>query len=228
MKKIVVRALYLMLIISHAMAQSHDAIVKKYQNDTTGFIAYPYTFLLKGLKPAGNYKELEINTWVSLYADRTTEYRNVCRYPASPVKKPDTVVLSKCNLSKCFAAFNGPLFTPWYLSAETRKNQVITIENDTIALKTFLGKANNQFNAYFWLVVFNTCHLSLYESSSEIPVEIPHNVTYKKVHGGFLIRCSCRISNCPITTAKLTYFVGDDFRIILLNKQNISVYQGCT
>jgi hypothetical protein len=230
MNRISLIVLLLMISAITSTAQLPDAIIKKYKDDTTGFVSFPDGFLMENLHLPEKYKKLEINTWVSLYTPGGVkyQYRNLYRYPVLTRRLPDTAVLSKCDLLKCFAAFNGPSFSTWYISAQLKDNTLKTIGNDTVAIKSFLGNAGNEFNACLWLNVYNTCHFYLYEAASEVPVEISHLVKYKKVDNGFLILTRARISNCPISSADLTYFVGNDFRVVLISKKNISVFKGCT
>jgi len=200
------------------MAQKQD-LAKKFANDTMGFTTYPDTLLFDNLKLPKKYKKLEINEWAFTFraaGDKRPKYQysNVYRCPSHISDRHDTIVLTKCDLMKCFTACWCPSFTPWYISAQTKNGDLITI-GDTSQMKTFLGGLKNEFNAYLWL--------NLHDQSSDVPIKSSHYYKYKKVSNGFLIIYRTRISNVPATYADMTYFVGSDFRIVLISKKNIEV-----
>jgi hypothetical protein len=215
---------YCLLIFSLTAKGQHARFdpTKAYQNDTTGFTKYPDTFLLENLKLPVKYKRLEINTWVSLYTPKAYQHqhRNLYRYPAISHPTPDTMVLSKCDLLKCFTGNYGADLQPWYISAQTKKDQVVTII-DTSQLKAFLGKINNKFNAYLWLL-----HNDL---TSGTPIKTEPRFQYKIVSGGFLIKYFTTADfgtyddNDPPHHAgiEVIFFVGKDFRIVFVRKKNV-------
>ena len=218
MNKLSLTLLWMLFVTVQAMAQKQD-LAKKFASDTTGFTTYPDTFLIENLKLPKKYKKLEINTWSFMYRgaeDKRSkyEYSNQYRYPSHIADRYDTVVLTKCDLMKCFTACWCPSFIPWYISAQTKNGDLITI-GDTSQMKTFLSSLKNEFNAYLWL--------NLHDRSSGVPVRSSHYFKYKKVSNGFLISYRGRISNVPATYADMTYFVGNDFRIVLISKKHIEV-----
>lgn len=208
--------LYFLTAALQGISQQLD-LVKKYANDTTGFTTFPETPLLENLRLPGKYTKLEINTWTYFYASKNNgryKFKNVSHFPADPQKLPDTIVLSKCDLQKCFTACWCPGFIPWYISAQTLDNKTVTV-GDTSSLKAFLGSINNQFNARLWL--------SLYDKSLSVPNKTYSSFKYKKVKDGYLISYNTRIANAPATYADVIYFIGSDFRVILLSKKHIVV-----
>ena len=100
------------------------------------------------------------------------------------------------------------------MSVLTTDNKLVSI-GDTTAMKTLLTKIDDPYNAYLWLV--------LHDMKMGIPDRTRHFLAYKKVKGGFLISHNDIIETAPFTTARLTYFVGSDFRIILLSTRNVVV-----
>ena len=221
MKKLLI---YCLLIFSLAAKGQHARFdpAKAYLNDTTGFTKYPDAFLLENLKLPVKYKRLEINTWVSLYTQRTYQHqhRNLYRYPAVAHPKPDTMVLSKCDLLDCFNGNYGADLQPWYISAQTKKGQIVTV-TDTSQLKVFLGKTDNKFNAYLWLL-----HHDL---ASETPIKTEPRYQYKTVADGTLIKYFTRYDfgtyddNDPQHHAgiEVIFFVGKDFKIVFVRKKNV-------
>jgi len=222
MNKVFFAIMFLMAVTARLMAQP-NSIVEKYANDTAGFKAYPDVFLLDNMKPAKSYKRLEINTINFMYRARgdnrpQDEYRNVYSYPAIAKKSSGTIVLTKCGVLKCFSACWCPDGYPWYISAQTKDNKLITV-GDTNAVKTFLSKINDKFNAYFWLQL----HHMQYQG---IPVKASRFFKYKKVKNGFLISFRDLIETSPVTNADLTYFISNDFKIRLISTKNVVVTKG--
>jgi len=192
------------------------SIIKKYLNDTTGFTTYPDTSLLENLKLSKIYKKLEINTWASAYRRRGdnrpgTDYKNLSRYPAPAEKISDTVVLSKCEPLVCFTACWCPSFFPWYISAQTKNNKILTVA-DTSTMKIFLSKIDNKFKAYLWL--------RLYDMHEDEPVKTTHYFKYKKVKKGFLIAYNSSFGY-DRTPAYIICFVGEDFKVVLVSKKDL-------
>ncbi len=140
------------------------------------------------------------------------EYQNLYRYPASAEKLADTIVLTKCDVLRCFDACLCAAVYPWYISAETTDDRLVTV-GDTTAMKTFLGKIYNRFNAYLWLIL----HHMQYR---EIPVKTSHFFKFKKVKNGFLICYRNMMETAPLTNADLTYFISKDFKITFISKRN--------
>jgi len=180
--------------------------------DSAGFTSYPDAYVLDNLKPDHGYKQLEINTIVPGY--RRTTYRNLYRFPRTARPFPDSIVLTKSDLSKSFSIEVHPGLLNWYISALDTKNKLITI-NDTSMMKPFLHNLKNKFNAYLWF--------QLKIGSSEIPIKTVHTFSYKKVFHGYLIRYRALLTTIPVSTAELTYFVGDNFRVRLVEKKGIRV-----
>ncbi len=185
-----------------------------YKLDSTGFTFYPHTFLLDSLKLPARYRELEFNTIVSGY--KKTIYRNLNRFPKPAHLIPDKVVLSKCDPLKTFSAEVHPALLRWYISAYDSKKQVITI-NDTSLMKSFLHSLKNKFNAYLWFQVKI--------GFSEIPVRTSHTFSYKRITDGYLIRYRGLLKTAPTSTAELTYFVGDDFSVRLVEKSKFIIHK---
>ena len=223
MKTLFLYCLLIFLLAAKGLSKKFDP-VKAYQNDTIGFTKYPGKFLLENLNLPVKYKRLEINTWVSLYMftrkHYQLQYRNLYRYPAIAYPTPDTLVLSKCEPTDCFTGNYGPTLQPWYISAKTPKGEVATV-TDSSGLKLFLGKTDNKFNAYLWLL-----HN---DYTSETPIKTEPRYQYKVVAGGILIKYFTRNDfgiyddNDPQHHAgiEVIFFVSKHFKIVLVSKKNV-------
>jgi len=215
--------LFFLGVTTSVMAQQviyNSPAAKKYINDTIGFTAYPVVYLLENIKPAIACKQFEINTCWEVFSlkkqeKRTIGYKNLYRYPTPAQKIPDSAVLSKSNVSKCFASCWCPSYTPWYISVQTVDNQILTI-GDTTTLKGFLGNLDNKFNAYLWMHA--TSFLIRYQ---EEPIKTLPGFKYKKVTDGFLITYNTIDGSASWTTyVDETYLVTTDFKIIYIGKRN--------
>lgn len=199
--------------------QPTSTLVKRYEKDTQGFHAYPDEFLLAKIVPAIKFNKLEINTIWSVYRAKGDErsgyeYRNLYRYPDTDEKDRDTTALSENHYRKCFYTCWCPIGIPWYMSAQTIDNRIITID-DTTSMKRFLGNTTDKFNAFLWLFVNK---LTL-----DIPFRTSASYRYKKITGGLLIKYRSLISAGPITTAVLTYYVDCNFNITLISTKKKKV-----
>ena len=198
----------------------NSPIAKKYINDTTRFMAYPDVFLLENIKPIIACKQLEINTCWEVFSLKKQEkraigYKNLYRYPTPAQKLPDSVVLSKGDVSKCFASCWCPSYMPWYISVQTIDNKILTI-GDTSTLKGFLGNLDNKFNAYLWMQA--APFLIRYQ---EEPIKTSPGFKYKKVTDGFLIIYNTIDGSASWTTyVDEIYLVTTDFKIIYIGKRN--------
>jgi hypothetical protein len=215
MKKISI-LLFFFALVGTVKTQAQSNPAKIYANDSTGFTAYPAVGLLENLKLPVKYTQLEINTWISPYVKGKRnyhEYRNLYRYPAPAQKLADSVVLTQCDLLKCFTACLCPTIFPWYISAQAADNKQVTI-GDTSNMKTFLGSINNPFNAYLWL--------QPHDMYADIPLKTSARAKYKKVKNGYLICYKARINGYRhVAFADVTYFIGNDFRVILVSTRHI-------
>jgi hypothetical protein len=196
----------------HAQLAVDSALVRQYRADTLGFISFPQVYVLDSLKLCKRVTAREINTATS----RTT-FRNFYRYPQPTTKIPDTVVLSK-SLGG-FGTFCPPSGCAWYISAKKR-NKIITVDN-LERMSDFIGKVDNKYDAYLWLMSQTLA------ASRGIPISTTPSIKYKPVKNGYLVQFNMRISDCFITNADVTYFVGKNKKVILIRSDTTSVSQSC-
>ena len=189
-----------------------STVLKKYLNDTLGFVSFPNAILLDSIEPDNGFKKWELNTATSL-----TTFHNFFRYPKPNGNLSDTIVLSKCL--RGFGTFCPPRGCAWYISAQKRK-RIITVQ-DLNGLSNFLGTLDNKFDAYLWL----TSH-DLFDSRS-VPIVTSSSTTYKIVDGGFLITLNMRIRDCPVTNGIVIYFVGLNKKIVRIRTKVIVISEGC-
>lgn len=195
-------------------------IEKKYAHDTLGFKPYPDVFLMNYIHPAKKFIGLEINTLGERrYPTHKIGYQNLYRYPVNQEKYrlEDTTVLSKIDPAISFTACWCPSYDPWYISVKYKNNNVVAI-GDTTALKKFLGKVDNPYNAYLWFQVRGIIRYS------DIPIKTAtyKNFKYKKVKHGFLITYTAEPPNGPEdASADVTYFIGEDFKTVLVATRHI-------
>lgn len=210
MKKIFLY-LFLSSFACSCRAQADSLLAQKYLPDSLHFQSFPQAFLLDSIRPAKKYPVLELNTLLN-----RGEYRN--RYRSNGRKDiPDTVVLSKARGG--FYTFCPPGGCGWYISAQKGK-KIITIENLT-ALDNFIGTIDNKYDAYLWLVAQDLA------DSRFVPIQTKPAIEYKLVDGGYLIRFVMRIRDCPVTSGKVTWFVGSDKKIVLIKKEILEIGEGC-
>jgi hypothetical protein len=194
----------------YTQAPADSVIVATCLSDTAGFRAFPDGSLLDSVRPAKGISAWEINTAVS-----KTRFRNFYRFPAKNL--PDTVVLSECMVG--FGTFCPPNGCAWYISAR-QGNKVKTVK-DLDELSVFIGMLDNAFDACFWLLSHNLAN------SLILPLKTNSLNRYKRVKDGFLLRINMRVRDCPVTHAEVTYFVGDDKRIVKIISRITLISEGC-
>jgi hypothetical protein len=189
-----------------------SVLVRQYRDDTLDFIPFPEAYVLDSIKLCKRITTREINTATS----RTT-FRNFYRYPRPKDKIADTIVLSKSL--KGFGTFCPPSGCAWYISAK-KKRKIITVDN-LERMSDFIGKVDNKYDAYLWLESQSLA------ASRGIPVSTNSSIKYKPVKNGYLIRFNMRISDCFITYADVTYFIGRNKKVVLVRSDTTSVSQSC-
>jgi hypothetical protein len=85
----------------------------------------------------------------------------------------------------------------------------------------FLGALDNKFDAYLWLMSHDLAE------SRGIPLKTTPAIQYKKVKDGYLIKFNLRISDCHVTYADVTYYVGRNRNVVLIRSFITMVYQSC-
>lgn len=239
MKKIYLLLFILVTSIMPVMAQQiqnqadYSQLVEKYKNDTTGFTSYPDVPLLIHISPAKHISKIEINKPYStnhVYDDTIYRnghsyrnlhigpyyiaYKNLYRYPANTNKIPDSIVLSKLDLLKSFSIMDLSV-NCWYISAQMKNGRIVSV-GDTSALRSFLIKIKNPYDAYLWMEAQFTT-----EYDHEVPINASPYYKYKKVKGGFLLGCYGPTNTSFATSALKTYFIGEDFQIVIINERHI-------
>lgn len=190
-----------------------DSILKiKYFNDTVGFINFPNSLLLDSLIPneAISYWELNLNSgdenFTNLY--KSTKGENKL--------SNDTFVLTKANSS--FGTVCPPSSCSWYISTKLKNGKTETV-TDWRTLSTFIGKIDNQFDAYLWLTCFNV------SPSQNIPLKVSTSLKYKIINDGYLILVNRRVGDCPIVNADILYFVRKDKNVTFIQILK-TIYEG--
>lgn len=217
----------LALLVSAASAQlvlrtldRDSGLIKRYQNDTTGFITITDTGMTDSLKPSHRFVAWEVNTIHTMIYVRHgyppgSPYKNLWRYPKSGIKQADSVLLTHCDLLHSFTACLCADLFPWYMSVKTHDAQLLTVNNESL-MQQFLGKIDNPYNAVLWLHVID-------ETLSE-PGQDGRRFHYKKVKNGYLIRYNTRVDedkHSHVTYGDLTVFMGADFRVLFISKKNV-------
>lgn len=192
-----------------------DSLIKlKYFNDTLGFTSFPNTSLPDLLIPRKGISYWELN-W-SLGTDRFT---NLYRSTTGMNKlKNDTNVLTKTING--FGTVCPPGWCSWFISAKYKNGKIVTV-NDTSGFSEFIGKIDNQFDAYLWLTCFP------FSDSKGIPVKISSSSKYKRIKNNYLIAINLRISDCPEVIADLLYFVRNDKKVTYIKTLRTTRNSGC-
>jgi hypothetical protein len=188
-------------------------IAIKYFNDTLNLIPYPETSLLDSLIP-----DEKISYW-ELNFQGFGSYKNLYRSNIGENKlRDDSIVLTKA--ARGFGTVCPPGWCIWYLSAKFKSGGVITI-TDWKSLSDFIGKIDNQFDAYLWLTRFP------YSESEGIPQKPSEFSRYKIRDDGYLIVLNVRVSDCPVTNAELLYFVRKDKNVSFIQILKLIASGGC-
>lgn len=208
---------------TQAQVSKDSAVIKKYLGDTLRFLPFPQAFLMDGIKPAKGISQWELNTISSENTNtengvgQATIARNLYRHPAPVKRMPDTAVLAKAATG--FATTCPPHSCAWYISA-VQKSKKISVTN-LRQMSAFLGAIDNKFDAYLWLQSQDLAE------SRAIPLTTTRKLFYRQVKDGFLLKLNMRISDCFITYADVTWFVGSDKKVVLIRSVVTSVSQSC-
>jgi hypothetical protein len=205
--------LYLILccLALQGKAQSDSALVQKFLPDSTGFSTFPQVSLLDSVRPSPGYAKWELNIF-----SNNGRYSNLYRNNKN-LRLPDSVVLTKSRNS--FYTFCPPGGCGWYLSA--RKDGRAVSIGDMAMMSDFIGRLDNAYDAYLWLVSHQLAQ------SRFIPVQTRPSIEYKRLREGYLFRFDMRIHDCPVTSARVTYFVRWDKKILLIKTVITAVGEGC-
>ena len=200
--------------LSRGQTTVDSALKIKYLNDTSDFINFPNTSLLDSLVPNKTiaYWELNFNSgeknFKNLYKSTTGENKS----------NNDSVVLTKAN--EGFGTVCPPRWCNWYISTKLKKGKAESITNWK-TLSKFIGKIDNQFDAYLWLTCFT------YSDSKSLPLSVSTSSKYKIINGGYLIIVNFRVNDCPVTNADLLYFIRKDQNVTFIQILNTSSNGEC-
>ncbi len=194
---------------------AEDSLVKlKYFNDTLGFISFPNTSLPDSLIP-----NRAISYWELNWSLRQERYTNLYKSTTGVNNvKNDTVVLTKTING--FGTVCPPGWCSWYISAKFKNGKIVTVK-DASSLSAFIGRIDNQFDAYLWLTCFP------YSDSKGTPVKISSSSKYKKIINGYLMVMSLQVSDCPVTNADILYFVGNTKNVTYIKILKTKNEEGC-
>jgi hypothetical protein len=194
---------------------SNDSLIKlRYINDTTALINFPNVVLFDSVLPEKGIKYWELNQFLS-----QQKCINLYKSSAGVNKsRNDTQVLIKAKSE--FGTTCPPGWCTWYIAAKLKNGSIQTVKN-RYNLGTFIGKIDNQFDAYLWLADYPR------SDSKQTPLFISNFSKYKRIKEGYLIVINMQVSDCPITRADIFYLVHKNKHITYIQTLKVSNEGGC-